>query len=95
MGQILVRGINAPDNAEVLSDSKFIECCYDTMAHLAENLKTCTETGQVLDILSDILELSNSVLQKENINAAELFKHASERRQEEGTFMDKKAVNKE
>lgn len=95
MSKVLVRGVNAPDNAEVLSDSEFIDVCYNTMIDVALSLKDCTETGEVLDALSDILELSNAVLQKENISAANLFAHAAERRSQEGTFMDKKAVNKE
>lgn len=95
MAKILVRGVNAPDNATVLSDSAFIESCYETIKERAEFLKNSTESAHVLDALSDILELSNAILQKENITAANLFSHAANRRNEEGTFMDKKAVDKE
>lgn len=95
MNKILVRGKTAPDDAEVLSDVDFIDACYDTMFDAISVLKNSTESSQVLDALSDILELSNSVLQKENISAANLFAHAANRRDEQGTFMDKKVVQKE
>lgn len=95
MTKILVRGVTAPEDAEVLSDTDFITACYDTMQERVSVLKNQTESAHILDALSDILELSNAILQKENISAANLFAHAATRRNEEGTFMDKKAVNKE
>lgn len=94
MSKILVRGGTAPENAEVLSDSDFIDACYSTMQDRIDALKNQTESAHILDSLSDILELCNSVLQKENISAANLFAHAADRRQVEGTFMDKKAIEK-
>lgn len=94
MTNILVRGANAPEDAVVLDDSAFIDACYDTIKDRVEMLKNQTETAHILDALSDILELSNSILQKENISATALFSHASTRRQEEGSFLDKKAIQK-
>lgn len=94
MANILVRGLTAPENAEVLTDSDFIDACYSTMKDRIDVLQNQTETAHILDSLSDILELCNSVLQKENISAANLFAHAADRRQVEGTFMDKKAIVK-
>lgn len=94
MTKILVRGGTAPEDAVVLSDSEFIDACYDTINERVEALKNQTESAHILDALSDILELSNSILQKENISATALFAHASTRRQEEGTFLDKKAIEK-
>lgn len=94
MSKILVRGLTAPEDAVVLADSEFIDACYDTIKDRVEVLKNQTETAHILDALSDILELSNSILQKENISAGELFSHAANRREAEGTFLDKKAVQK-
>lgn len=94
MTKILVRGNIAPDDAVVLSDSEFMESCYDTLHDRIDLLKTSTETSVLLDALSDVLELANSILQKENISAQSLFSHAADLRSESGSFLSKKAVLK-
>lgn len=95
MSKVLVRGGNTPDNAEVLDDAEFIRLCYSTIKDKTVELENSTESSQVLDALSDILELSMSIIQKENITAQNLFAHAMNRRNVEGSFLDKKAITKE
>ena len=95
MSKVLVRGGNARGNAEVLDDAEFIRLCYSTIKDKTVELENSTESSQVLDALSDILELSMSIIQKENITAQNLFAHAMNRRNVEGSFLDKKAITKE
>lgn len=89
----LLRNNNATSESEVLSDSEFTKVALENIAAKALKLANSTnnESKDLLDTFSDILELSNAVLLKENINPLNLMTHAQEMRSELGTFMDKKA----
>lgn len=95
MSKVLVRGGNAPDNAEVLSDSQFISTALEQMASTAISLKDSTESEVLLRGMADIMELMQEVLMKNNIVPTFALEKALELREQEGSFQDKKAVTKE
>lgn len=95
MSKVLVRGGNAPDNAEVLSDSQFISTALDQMASTAISLKDSNESEVLLRGMADIMELMQEVLMKNNIAPTFALEKALELREQEGSFQDKKAVTKE
>lgn len=95
MSKVLVRGGNAPDNAEVLSDSQFISTALEQMASTAISLKDSTEAEVLLRGMADIMELMQEVLMKNNIAPTIALEKALELREQEGSFQDKKAVTKE
>lgn len=92
----LVRGKNAPSDSEVLSDSEFIKVALLNIAAKATALAEVEVSNptNMVDTFSDILDLTCSVLIKENINPADLYKNAAAKNVELGSFMDKK-VEKE
>lgn len=86
---------NNTESTEILSDSEFISTALEQISTEALNLKDVNATDELLDGFSDMLELMQEVLLKNNINPVKAFEHAMSRRKEEGTFQDKKAVNKD
>ena len=98
MSKELVRGLTAPNDAEVLSTSEFLTEAFVQISNISVDLSLTnesTETGEVLDGMSDILELMRSILILKNIDPKALFEVAVQRGAQEGSFMDKKAITKE
>lgn len=93
--KLLVRGLTAPDEAEVVSTSEFETLAFDQISHIALDLSFSKDAEEVLEGMSDMLELMKAVLESKNIAPLNLFTTAERLRTEEGTFADKKAVNQE
>lgn len=86
---------NTNEESEILDDAEFLSTALEQISTTALNLKEVDATDKLLDGFSDILELLNEVLLKNNINPKNAFIHAENLRQEKGTFHDKKAINKD
>ncbi|AZU98070.1 hypothetical protein SEPL_299 [Salmonella phage SE_PL] len=95
MDKLLVRGVNAPQDAEVVSTEEFITLAFDQISAISLDLSFSKESGEVLEGMSDMLELMKAILIAKNINPINLFVTAEKLRSEEGTFSDKKAVQQE
>ena len=91
----LVRGNEAPESAEVLSDSEFITVALDQISTTAQSIKNTTQSEEVLNGFADILELMQEVLMKHKMSPIVALQHVSAIRQERGSFSEKKAVTKE
>lgn len=95
MSKTLVRGLTAPADAEVVSTSEFETLAFDQIAEISTNLSWSKDAEEILEGMSDMLELMKAILEAKNIAGLNLFTTAERLRQEEGTFSDKKAVNQE
>lgn len=93
--KLLVRGLTAPVEAEVVSTSEFETLAFDQISQIALDLSFSKEAGEVLEGMSDMLELMKAILEAKNIAPMNLFTTAERLRTEEGTFADKKAVSQE
>lgn len=89
----LVRGIVAPSDAVVLSDSDFIKAALLNIAEKATALAEAEVSNptEMVDTFCDILDLTAAVLLKENIDPKTVYKNAAALVLEKGSFMDKKA----
>lgn len=95
MSKHLVRGLTAPSDAEVLSTAEFETLAFDQISEISTNLSFSKDAEEILEGMSDMLELMKAILEAKNIAALNLFTTAEKLRQEEGTFSDKKAVSQE
>lgn len=95
MAKHLVRGLTAPENAETLSTSEFETLAFDQISEISLSLSFSKESSEVLEGMSDILELMKAILQAKNIAPLNLFTTAEKLRAEEGSFSDKKAVEQD
>lgn len=95
MSKTLVRGLTAPADAEVVSTSEFETLAFDQISDISQNLVWSKDAEEILEGMSDMLELMKAILEAKNIAGLNLFTTAERLRQEEGTFSDKKAVNQE
>lgn len=93
--KLLVRGVTAPSDAEVLSSSEFETLAFDQISDICLGLSFSKDSEEVLEGMSDVLELMKAILEVKNIAPMNLFTTAERLRTEEGTFADKKAVNQE
>lgn len=93
--KLLVRGVTAPSNAEVVSTSEFETLAFDQISQISLDLSFSKDAEEILEGMSDMLELMKAILEAKNIAALNLFTTAEKLRQEEGTFSDKKAVIQE
>lgn len=92
MSKTLVRGFSAPHNAEILSTSEFETTAFDQISNISLNLSFSESTDEILEGMSDILELMKTILESKNIQTLHLFSTAENLRKEYGSFSDKKAV---
>ena len=90
--KVLVRN-NSTESTEILDNSEFISVALDQIGSIAQNLKSVDESEKLLDGLADILELAQEILSKNNINPINVIHHASNLRNEFGSFTDKKAIS--
>ena len=95
MSKLLVRGLTAPTDAEVVSTSEFETLAFDQISDISQNLVWSKDAEEILEGMSDMLELMKAILEAKNIAALNLFTTAEKLRQEEGTFADKKSVQQE
>lgn len=95
MSKLLVRGVNAPSTAEVVSTSEFETLAFDQISDISQNLVWSKDAEEILEGMSDMLELMKAILDAKNIAPLNLFTTAERLRTEEGTFADKKAVQQE
>lgn len=94
MTKVLVRN-NSTDEVQVLDDSEFIDVALTQMSEAALSVKGCTQSEELLNGLAVVLELMQEVLAKNNINPINVVTHATNLRNEFGSFSDKKATTKE
>ena len=95
MSKLLVRGVTAPADAETVSTSEFETLAFDQISDISQNLAWSKDAEEILEGMSDMLELMKAILEAKNIAALNLFTTAERLRTEEGTFSGKKAVNQE
>jgi predicted house-cleaning noncanonical NTP pyrophosphatase (MazG superfamily) len=94
MSKTLVRN-NTQENTETVASNEFIEIAYNQISDISLSLNKDSETDDVLEGMSDMLELMKAVLKSLNIKPEHLFNTAHKLSTEEGTFSDMKAVPKE
>lgn len=95
MSKLLVRGVTAPADAETVSTSEFETLAFDQISDISLSLSSSKDAEEILEGMSDMLELMKAILDAKNIASLNLFTTAERLRKEEGTFSDKKAVNQE
>lgn len=95
MSKTLVRGLTAPSDAEVLSTSEFETLAFDQISHISLGLSFSKESGEILEGMSDIMELMKAILIHKNIDPMELFNTLKQLSSTEGTFADKKAIKEQ
>lgn len=94
MSKTLVRN-NTQENTEKVGSDAFIATAFDQISEISLSLSKDSETDDVLEGMSDMLELMKAVLNTMNIKPEHLFNTAYKLNSEEGSFSEMKAVPKE
>ncbi|WNA15794.1 hypothetical protein XaC1_151 [Xanthomonas phage XaC1] len=73
-----------------LSGTEFSEKVLEQISSTVLNLNNRTESSEVLDDLSDVLELLNCYMSTQNIKPSIVLEHASSLRNELGSYSKKR-----